>query len=106
MAIDAKGLESAQLPNRMGHTAYIQSHTGISETPPCAGLTSGTLTAAQYQQSDAYNIDGGITTGPDGSYIYGSSHPTCCYLYRQWLQRSPGCSREYDVPLFDQRDDL
>jgi RHS repeat-associated protein len=46
---------------------------GSTGTPPCASLTPGTLTAAQYQQSYTYNIDGGMTSGPASSYTYGNS---------------------------------
>ena len=52
--------------------------SGTNGMPPCSGqsITAGTLTAAQYQQSDSYNVDGGLTTGPAGSYTYGdSNHP-------------------------------
>lgn len=52
--------------------------SGTSGTPPCSGVnfSSGTLAAAQYQQSVNYNADGGLTTGPHGIYTYGdSSHP-------------------------------
>ena len=52
--------------------------SGTNGTPPCSGssITAGTLTAAQYQQTDTYNVDGGLTTGPKGSYTYGdSTHP-------------------------------
>ncbi len=49
---------------------------GATGTPPCASLTPGTLTAAQYQQSDSYNVVDGLVTGPAGNYTYGdSSHP-------------------------------
>jgi RHS repeat-associated protein len=46
---------------------------GSTGTPPCASLAPGTLTAAQYQQSYTYNVDGGLTSGPNGSYTYGNS---------------------------------
>lgn len=36
-------------------------------------FSAGTLTAAQYQQSDSYNIDSGLTSGPNGGYTYGDS---------------------------------
>ena len=51
---------------------------GTSGTNPCSGtsFSAGTLTTAQYQQSDNYNSDGGLTSGPSGNYTYGdSSHP-------------------------------
>lgn len=49
-----------------------------SGTPPCTGtnFSAGTLTAAQYQQSDSYTVDGGLSSGSNGSYTYGdSTHP-------------------------------
>ncbi|HEU5378291.1 MAG TPA: RHS repeat-associated core domain-containing protein [Ktedonobacteraceae bacterium] len=65
---------------------------GASGTPPCASLTPGTLTAAQYQQSDSYNIDGGLTSGPHGSSSYGnSSHPHAL------MTTSNGYSAAYDA---------
>ncbi|HEU5227241.1 MAG TPA: RHS repeat-associated core domain-containing protein [Ktedonobacteraceae bacterium] len=49
---------------------------GATGTPPCVSLTPGTLTAAQYQQSNTYTVENGLVTGPAGSYTYGnSSHP-------------------------------
>jgi RHS repeat-associated protein len=49
--------------------------SGTSGTPSCSGVNfnSGTLTAANYQQSYSYNVDGGLTSGPDGNDTYGSS---------------------------------
>ncbi len=67
---------------------------GTSGTPPCSGVSfsAGTLTAAQYQQSDSYNIDGGLTSGPAGSYTYGdSSHPHAV------TATSSGYSAAYDA---------
>jgi RHS repeat-associated protein len=65
---------------------------GSTGTPPCAGLTPGTLTAAQYQQSDNYNVDGGLTSGPSGSYTYGdSTHPHAV------TSTSNGYSAAYDA---------
>ncbi|HEU5383590.1 MAG TPA: RHS repeat-associated core domain-containing protein [Ktedonobacteraceae bacterium] len=49
---------------------------GATGIPPCASLIPGTLTAAQYQQSDTYNVDNGLTSESAGNYTYGdSSHP-------------------------------
>jgi YD repeat-containing protein len=65
---------------------------GASGTPPCASLTPGTLTAAQYQQSDSYNLDSGLTSGSAGSYTYGnSSHPHAV------TATSSGYSAAYDA---------
>jgi len=65
---------------------------GSTGTPPCASLTPGTLTAAQYQQSDAYNVEGQLTSGPAGSYTYGdSSHPHAV------TSTSSGYSAAYDA---------
>jgi RHS repeat-associated protein len=45
---------------------------GATGTPPCGGtLTPGSLTAAQYQQSFAYDNLGRLTNGPAGAYSYG-----------------------------------
>ncbi|GHO68547.1 hypothetical protein KSC_074390 [Ktedonobacter sp. SOSP1-52] len=50
--------------------------SGSTGTPPCATFTAGTLTSAQYQESDSYNTEGQLTTGPAGGYTYGNSkHP-------------------------------
>ncbi len=68
--------------------------SGTNGTPPCSGstITAGTLTGAQYQQSDSYNIDGGLTTGPKGSYTYGdSNHPHAV------TTTSSGYSATYDA---------
>ncbi len=68
--------------------------SGTNGTPPCTGtsITAGTLTAAQYQQSDSYNIDGGLTTGPQGSYTYGdNTHPHAV------TSTSSGYSASYDA---------
>jgi RHS repeat-associated protein len=48
---------------------------GSVGTPPCTGtaISPGTLTAAQYTQSFAYDTLGRLTSGPLGSYTYGSS---------------------------------
>lgn len=46
---------------------------GATGTPPCGTLTPGTLTAAQYQQSFGYDTLGRLTSGPLGTYVYGSS---------------------------------
>ncbi|HEU5375219.1 MAG TPA: hypothetical protein VFV38_07260, partial [Ktedonobacteraceae bacterium] len=65
---------------------------GATGTPPCASLTPGTLTAAQYQQSDSYNVDGGLSSGPHGSSTYGnSSHPHAL------MATSNGYSAAYDA---------
>ena len=44
-------------------------------TPPCTGsaITPGTLTAAQYTHSFAYDTLNRLTSGPLGSYSYGDS---------------------------------
>jgi RHS repeat-associated protein len=48
--------------------------SSATATPPCGGSnTAGTLTAAQYTQSFSYDVLGRLTSGPLGSYIYGSS---------------------------------
>lgn len=68
--------------------------SGTSGTPPCSGasFSAGTLTSAQYQQSDAYNIEGGLTSGPAGTYTYGdSSHPHAV------TSASNGYSAAYDA---------
>jgi RHS repeat-associated protein len=44
---------------------------GSTGTPPCGSLTAGTLTAAQYQQSYSYDLNGRLTSGPLGTYTYG-----------------------------------
>ncbi|TMC01607.1 MAG: hypothetical protein E6J41_32665 [Chloroflexi bacterium] len=42
-------------------------------TPPCGGSnTAGTLTAAQYTQTFGYDVMGRLTSGPLGTYTYGS----------------------------------
>jgi RHS repeat-associated protein len=47
---------------------------GADGTPPCQGLTAGTLTSAAYQQSYAYDVLDRLTTGPAGSgYTYGDT---------------------------------
>jgi RHS repeat-associated protein len=47
---------------------------GAEGTPPCQGLTEGSLTSAAYQQSYAYDVLDRLTTGPSGSgYTYGDS---------------------------------
>ncbi len=65
-----------------------------SGTPPCSGtsITAGTLTGAQYQQSESYNVDGGLVSGPAGNYNYGdSSHPHAV------TSTSNGYSATYDA---------
>jgi YD repeat-containing protein len=48
---------------------------GSVGTPPCTGtaITPGSLTSAEYTQSFAYDTLGRLTSGPGGSYTYGSS---------------------------------
>jgi RHS repeat-associated protein len=47
---------------------------GSTGTSPCNGaVTNGTLTAAQYQQSYAYDVMDRLTTGPAGTYTYGDA---------------------------------
>jgi RHS repeat-associated protein len=48
---------------------------GSTGTPPCTGTATGagTLTGAQYTQAFGYDTMGRLTTGPLGSYAYGSS---------------------------------
>jgi RHS repeat-associated protein len=47
---------------------------GAAGTPPCGvSLTPGTLTAAQYTHSFAYDNLGRLTSGPAGSYTYGNT---------------------------------
>jgi RHS repeat-associated protein len=68
--------------------------SGTSGIPPCTGVSfaAGTLSGAQYQQSDAYNVDGGLTGGPNGSNTYGnSSHPHAL------MATSTGYSAAYDA---------
>jgi RHS repeat-associated protein len=48
------------------------SWAGATGTPPCGTLTPGTLTAAQYQQNFGYDNLGRLTSGPLGTYTYGS----------------------------------
>ena len=45
------------------------------EIRPVVELASpqGASTGAQYQQSNTYNVDGGLVSGPAGSYNYGDS---------------------------------
>ncbi|HLG78379.1 MAG TPA: RHS repeat-associated core domain-containing protein, partial [Ktedonobacteraceae bacterium] len=65
---------------------------GSTGTPPCASLTPGTLTAAQYQQSNSYNVENGLTSGPAGSYTYGdTNHPHAV------TATSSGYSAAYDA---------
>jgi len=48
--------------------------SAATATPPCSGSnTAGTLTAAQYTQTFGYDVMGRLTSGPLGSYTYGSS---------------------------------
>ena len=68
--------------------------SGTSGIPPCSGVSfsAGTLTGAQYQQSESYNVYGGLTSGPDGSDTYGdSSHPHAI------TSTSNGYSAAYDA---------
>jgi RHS repeat-associated protein len=68
--------------------------SGTSGIPPCTGVSfaAGTLSGAQYQQSDSYNLDGGLTSGPNGSNTYGnSSHP------HTLMATSNGYSAAYDA---------
>ncbi len=47
---------------------------GSTGTPSCgSSLTSGTLTSAQYTQTFTYDVMDRLTSGPLGSYTYGSS---------------------------------
>jgi RHS repeat-associated protein len=48
---------------------------GSTGTPPCTGtpISAGTLTAAQYTQTFAYDTMGRLTSGPLGAYAYGNS---------------------------------
>jgi len=48
---------------------------GAVGTPPCTGtgISAGTLTAAQYTQTVAYDTMGRLTSGPLGAYTYGDS---------------------------------
>ncbi len=66
---------------------------GTNGTPPCTGtsITSGTLTGAQYQQSDSYDTDGRLTGGPAGNYTYGSSQPHAV------ISTTSGFSAAYDA---------
>jgi RHS repeat-associated protein len=46
--------------------------SGATATPPCGGSnTAGTLSAASYTQTFAYDVMGRLTSGPLGSYTYG-----------------------------------
>jgi YD repeat-containing protein len=68
--------------------------SGTNGTPPCSGtsITAGTLTGAQYQQSNSYNVDGGLVSGPGGSSTYGeSNHPHAV------TSTSNGYSATYDA---------
>jgi RHS repeat-associated protein len=48
--------------------------SSATATPPCGGSnTAGTLTAADYTQTFSYDVLGRLTSGPLGSYTYGSS---------------------------------
>jgi RHS repeat-associated protein len=48
--------------------------SAATATPPCGGSnTAGTLTAAQYTQTFSYDVLGRLTSGPLGTYTYGSS---------------------------------
>jgi RHS repeat-associated protein len=51
---------------------------GSVGTPPCTGtaISAGTLTAAQYGQTFAYDTMGRLTSGPLGAYTYGTSAHT------------------------------
>jgi RHS repeat-associated protein len=73
---------------------YRLTWAGTNGTPPCSGtaITAGTLTSAQYQQSDSYDVDGRLTSGPGGSYTYGdNSHPHAV------TSTSKGYSAAYDA---------
>jgi hypothetical protein len=68
--------------------------SGTNGTPPCTGtsINAGTIVAAQYQQTDAYDVNGRLTTGPAGTYTYGnSSHPHAL------MSTSSGYSADYDA---------
>jgi RHS repeat-associated protein len=68
--------------------------SGTSGMPPCSGasFSAGTLSGAQYQQSESYNVDGGLTSGPAGNYTYGdSNHPHAV------TSTSSGYSAAYDA---------
>jgi RHS repeat-associated protein len=68
--------------------------SGTRGTPPCSGVSvpPGTLTAAGYQQSESYNGEGQLTSGPSGSYTYGDrNHPHAV------TSTSTGFSASYDA---------
>jgi RHS repeat-associated protein len=48
---------------------------GSVGTPPCTGtaISAGTLTAAQYTHAFTYDVMGRLTSGPQGTYAYGSA---------------------------------
>lgn len=61
-----------------GHTSEAQNRLTWSSSAggsiPCGGTnTAGSLTAASYTQSYAYDTLGRLTTGPAGTYTYGDS---------------------------------
>jgi RHS repeat-associated protein len=48
--------------------------SAATATPPCGGSnTAGTLSAASYTQTFAYDVMGRLTSGPLGTYSYGDS---------------------------------
>ncbi|HVU67577.1 MAG TPA: RHS repeat-associated core domain-containing protein, partial [Ktedonobacteraceae bacterium] len=65
---------------------------GATGTPPCGPLSAGSLTAAQYQQSYTYDLNGRLTTGPLGTYTYGDSN----HLHGV-TSTSSGYSASYDA---------
>ena len=60
------------------HFCYDEQNRLISAsangTTSCGTFTAGTLTSAQYQQSDTYDTNGRLMTSSQGSYTYGDSH--------------------------------
>jgi RHS repeat-associated protein len=65
---------------------------GAKGTPPCQSLSPGSLTAAQYTQSFAYDTLGRLSSGPLGTYSYGDS----AHLHAATAIGSSAWSAAYD----------
>jgi RHS repeat-associated protein len=86
------------LPAGTDHQAFCYDDldrltwAGAEGTPPCMGLTEGTLTSAAYQQSYSYDVLDRFTAGPSGSgYTYGDAN------HIDAVTSAPNYSASYDA---------